>query len=123
MTNSEYILKKIDSFYSPRNSKVRIPYSLLCANHLTIIELLNDFWIDIKLSKPVDKEFVICIQDLTPIGKGKFVCDYYYEDNNFVANLGDSDSYGYITHWISFENINKSTIDFNEKLKNLTLPI
>ncbi len=119
MKNSTLVLNKIQSFYSPRNSNIIIPYETLCGNHLKVIELLKDFWIDIDITKPKNKELVLCIQDLTTIGKGKFVDEFFYEKNKFVANLGDCDPYGFITHWISISTIDQSTINFEEALSQI----
>ena len=52
------------------------------------------------------------------MGKGKFIDNYFYENNHFVANLGDDDPYGYITHWISMEKLNKSTLNLQEFFNN-----
>jgi hypothetical protein len=119
MKNSTLVLNKIQSFYSPRNSKIVIPYETLFSNHLKVIELLKDFWIDINVNQPKNKEPVLGLEDLTTIGKGKFVDEFFYEKNKFVANLGDCDPYGFITHWISISTIDESNIDFNGELSKI----
>lgn len=121
MNNSNLIINKIKSFYTKKNNKIIIPYETLCDNHLKMINLLKDFWIDVKINKPKNKESVLGLEDLSNIGKGKFVCEFFYERNTFVANLGDCDPYGYITHWISIDKLNKSNINFEKEISQVYL--
>jgi hypothetical protein len=101
MTNSERLLAKIDSFYNKGDS-----YASLKNNHLSWINLLSLVAVDLVLDPELGQR-VFAVQDLTPLGKGKFISDYYYTEYGFVANMDDEDGYGFITRCISFDDIDK----------------
>lgn len=112
MSNSEYIIEKIDTFYIkdiPHKSKT--PeffdfYEKLKANHAGVINSLLPHLIDVNEYLPTIGDRVFAIHDLRSIGKGAFVNDYYYNEYGFVSEMCYDDSYGFITHWVSFETIN-----------------
>lgn len=103
MKNSEILFGVINGFMGKVLGKPRTNenYKQLCDNHQVVIVALRNLWVDRTVAQPVNREKTICIQDLSPYGKGIFVGEYFYEDGHFVANLGDDDPYGCITHWIS----------------------
>lgn len=112
MSNSENLLELIQSFYPTTAYNISSKdylYKILVDNHLRVIDKYKIWWNDV-LTLPANGTRVFAIQDLTSIGRGKFVGDYYYNDG-FVANLDDTDPYGYIVYWISFD-----TIDMCEDL-------
>jgi hypothetical protein len=51
---------------------------------------------------PADNQRVICLEDYSPVGRAYRGIDlYYYRAGiGFVANPGDDDPYGMITHWL-----------------------
>lgn len=100
MTHFENLLNQIDSLYGAKRS-----YNDLVLGHLFYIKLFSEMWIDVGYQKPQEGQRVLGLEDLTPLGKGQFVSDYYYEGGQFVANPRDCDGYGYITYWIPQETL------------------
>lgn len=112
MKNSDELLHEIDSFYieddkNPEHGRlIMYKYDILKEQHKRIIDRIGGLWVPCSVLFPKENERVFTISDLTPIGKGIFVCDHYYQNGGFVANLDDTDPYGFITAWVSFDVIN-----------------
>lgn len=100
MKNSGKLLELINSYYGHK-----IPYDFLIDIHSEIIAKYSCMWTNIATNQPKLGTRCFAVQNLSPIGKGTFVGDYYYMDCGFVANKFDNDAYGHITHWISFDAI------------------
>ncbi len=120
MKNSDKLLELIDSFYShtfvhsddggyyelPRLSEEeRI---VLMRNQSELIDKLSEYWINPYKEPPQLGSRVFAVTDLTPLGKGKFVNDYYFTEHGFVERPEYSDGYGYITLYISFDKIDSA---------------
>jgi len=99
--NSERISSLIYSFYS-----TGCGYEELKHKHENLINTYTESWISVVDSVPKDGDQVFAIQDLSTLGKGKFVNSYYYKACGFVAHEFDDDPYGFITHWIAFDTVN-----------------
>lgn len=100
MKNSEKILKTIDSIYDEK-----LIYDILKRKHEELIIKIEQNMVKAYESVPEIGTRCFCIQDLSSIGRGVFLGDFYYDEAGFVANQGDDDAYGYITKWISFEKV------------------
>lgn len=118
MTNSEKILYAISLSHQEYRERNRDDYASLCNKHQAIIDFISDNWIDSSLQRPNDKERIFGIQDLKSIkpSLGRFVSDFYFDNGEFVVNLGDCDPYRCISHWISFSELDK--LDFRELMHN-----
>lgn len=79
-------------------------YAKRWQKHESLISRLSE-WVDVTDHTPKHGERVFAIGDFRPIGRGRFVADYYFSEHGFVANEGDTDGYGYITHWISLDDV------------------
>lgn len=80
----------------------KIPREEMIYRHAACIDLLKDLWISTSDRYPQEKQLVLTIEDVSLKSRkvtGRFVSEYYYEDGHFVANLGDTDPYGSMTHW------------------------
>jgi hypothetical protein len=90
--------------YKPKPRMSESEYLEYCAEHENLIDSMLT-WVSCLQGSPNYNQRVFAIQDLTPIGRGKFVGDYYYTKYGFVANELDTDGYGHITHWVSFDEV------------------
>jgi hypothetical protein len=109
---ADLILGEIDSYsttpeydplttgYVPKPKLTNAEYAERWQKHESLISRMSE-WVDVIARTPKYGERVFAIHDLRPIGRGRFVADYYFSEYGFVANEGDTDCYGYITHWIS----------------------
>ena len=91
------LLERINATYS--NGRRRQPYSELCAKHAAIISELEPLLVPVTSKNPTVGSHVLAVEDLTPIGKGVFIGEFYYTEFGFCANRTDEDPYGYITKW------------------------
>jgi len=95
MINTKQVMIDIASAYDQHP-----PYDVLIQRHAKIISDLLDEWEKVSDRVPKDKQRVFAIQDLSAVGRGKFVGTYYYRENiGFVAYPYADDAYGFITHW------------------------
>lgn len=122
MTNSEILYRYIESFYRewipdvPLVMPTSTEHAILVANHKRLIDTLAPLLKSKEHNHPEPNQKCFGVQDLTTIGKWKFIGEYFYDAgiNKFVINIGDSDPYGYVDMWVSFETIdNLSTEEFN----------
>lgn len=105
---SKELLSKIDATYGKRSrGRPQVSYDKLCSSHMELINSITG-WVPVTLAVPNIGEQVFAIEDLSSLGKGVFISNYYYVDCGFVANEGDDDAYGYITHWVTFSTIDAS---------------
>lgn len=118
MKNSDKILELIDSFYSITYNDdgyyespklYKNTYSELKAKHIKLIDSLEKYWVDAYVIPPELGSRVFTIQDLTVIGKGKFVHDHYFTEHGFVSEPHYDDGYGYIKFYANFEEIDFDT--------------
>jgi hypothetical protein len=63
------------------------------------IESIKDELHSVTEELPLIGSHVLAVEDLSPLGKGVFLSDYWYTKFGFVAELHYDDAYGYITHW------------------------
>jgi len=88
------ILKRLDATYSPV-----FPYEDLCAAHLKIIKEVEHLLIDVTEELPKIGSHVLAVEDLTSIGRGIFLGDYWYTHAGFCVDGNSDDAYGFITKW------------------------
>jgi hypothetical protein len=101
MKNSEKIKQTIDQTY-----RDGLTYDQRVQEHDVIIKSLQ--LIDVNDHLPIDGQYVFAVLDLSPLGKGIFLGDYFYRQKfGFVALPDDEDGYGFITRWISVSEVDK----------------
>jgi hypothetical protein len=105
MKKSERICNIIHSWY---NKSEKLSYTKIVSHHKLLIEKLNvvSSWHHVDQQLPNDEQQVFAVQDLSSIGKNKFIGKFFYQDGAFVARLDESGGYGFITYWISFKELN-----------------
>jgi hypothetical protein len=91
-SNSQKLKSLINSSYGRRVGLGGSKCDLLCV-HANLISLVEPYLIDSNVFEPSIGEEVFGVQDLTHIGRGKFMNEFYYNDCGFCANLGDTDPY------------------------------
>lgn len=111
MKLSEKISKAIDDCYNfrsfnPKDDKI-MNYEVLKFKHSKIILALSKYWNDVKDGFPNIGDRVFTITDMRSFGKGVFIGEYFYNAHGFVSEMCYDDAYGFITHWISFDMIDK----------------
>jgi len=106
MTSEEF-LSKIDSLYGKQLS-----YQVLCSAHKELITTIDSLLIDVSDSIPEDGTWVFAVQDLSSLGKGTFLGEYFYT-SEFGFNTDEiaDEGYGFITRWVSFETINNNPLE------------
>lgn len=110
---SEILYRHIESFYRkwiPAAQYVPLTpteHAVLVANHTHLIGALKPHLKSKRHHHPEPNQKCFGVEDLTSIGKWKFIAEYFYDAdiNKFVANIGDSDPYGYVDMWVSYETI------------------
>ena len=117
MKNSDKLLELIDSFYGNTyvpsedggyHKLLRLSEeerNVLVHNQSKLIDKLSDYWINPYKEPPQLGSRLFAVTDLTPLGKGRFVNDYYFTEHGFVEQLGYDDGYGYITLYVPFDDI------------------
>jgi hypothetical protein len=107
MTNSEKLKSYIDSFYDWQEFRIKRMspelHATIVQKHQKLIDALDKYLLDRRVHEPDHNEPCFGVQDLTPIGKWKFINDYWYDQRlgKFVSNIGDNDPYGYVVMWVS----------------------
>lgn len=95
----------IDDCYTIRFNKLS-SYDIFVKTHADIIDKISNVLHDVNEILPKQKMKVFAVQDLSPLGKGTFINQFWYTpEYGFVANEFDDDAYGYITKWVSFEEV------------------
>lgn len=80
-------------------------YAMLCGSHQKVIDYFGNQWNSVLDSLPTFGAKVFAILDLSSIGRGKFVSDYFYTKHGFVVRDNEDDAYGFISHWIYFTEV------------------
>lgn len=100
MKPSEELMVEIQSTYGRK-----IPYLEFADLHAKIIQRFEPHWIPVSIRKPEIGSRVFCIEDLSVVGKPRFIGDYFYNQHGFVAEETLDDAYGQITHWMYFSTV------------------
>ena len=103
MKYHDQLLKDIEATYSYLGciTKNTVPrdYELLCAKHKVLIDSIKDELHSVAEERPLVGSHVLGVEDLSSLGKGIFLSDYWYNKHGFVSEECADDAYGYVTHW------------------------
>jgi len=98
----DQLLKDIEATYFDRpidQNNFTDNYATLCAKHKVLIDSIKNELISVNDQMPTVGSHSLCVEDLTPMGKGIFLTDFWYNEYGFVSEPDNEDAYGYITHW------------------------
>lgn len=104
----DQLLKDITATYSylshesddqTQCNTVPVNYEILCAKHKVLINSIKDELYSVAEQLPTFGSHVLVVEDLSPIGKGIFLTDLWYNKHGFVSEECADDAYGYVTHW------------------------
>lgn len=101
MKYHDQLLKDIDATYPPRyvNNRPENHYEVLCAKHKVLIDSIKDELVSVVDELPQICTRVLAVEDLSPLGRGVFLGDYWYNKHGFASDECSDDTYGFITHW------------------------